>query len=132
MDLQLSGKTAVISGSSRGIGHAIARTLAGEGADVVTSAAREEIRWFLYRSWVAVAPRRTVFQALQVPERAGRLRVVSRRFVRAARRAGLHVAVWTVDDPADMTRLLDWGVRGLISDRPDLAVPLVRRWRASR
>jgi len=35
VDLQLSGKTAVISGSSRGIGHAIARTLAGEGADVV-------------------------------------------------------------------------------------------------
>ena len=38
----------------------------------------EEIRWFLYRSWVAVAPRRTAFQAFQVPETAGALRVVSR------------------------------------------------------
>lgn len=111
-----------------GFDGAVLRTARAEGADVVSSAAREEIRWFLYRSWVAVAPRRTAYQALQVPEKAGAMRVVSRRFVRAARRAGLPVAVWTVNDPADMARLLDWGVRGLISDRPDLAVPLLRRW----
>ncbi|KUL32975.1 SDR family NAD(P)-dependent oxidoreductase [Actinoplanes awajinensis] len=35
MDLQLTGKTAFISGSSRGIGYATARALAGEGVDVV-------------------------------------------------------------------------------------------------
>lgn len=107
----------------------VVRAARAEGADIVSSAAREEIRWFLYRSWIGAAPRQTVFRAFQVPEMAGRLRVVSPRFVRAARRAGIPVAVWTVDAPADMTRLLDWGVRGLISDRPDLAVPLVRQWR---
>ena len=102
-----------------------------QGPDVVSSAARNEIRWFLYRSWVAVAPRRTAFRAFQVPETSGATRVVSRRFVRAAQRAGVPVAVWTVDEPAAMERLLAWGVRGLISDRPDLAVPVVRRWKAS-
>ncbi|MGQ7296421.1 SDR family NAD(P)-dependent oxidoreductase [Quadrisphaera sp. KR29] len=35
MDLQLAGKRAFISGSTRGIGFAVARTLAGEGAAVV-------------------------------------------------------------------------------------------------
>lgn len=107
----------------------VLRAARAEGDDIVSSAAREEIRWFLYLSWVAAAPRRTRYQAFQIPEMAGRLRVVSPRFVRAARRAGVPVAVWTVDDPADMTRLLDWGVRGLISDRPDLAVPVVARWK---
>lgn len=101
------------------------------GADVTTSAAKEEIRWFLYRSWVGLAPRHVPFHAFQVPETSGVTRVVSPRFVRAARRAGLPVQVWTVDVPADMERLLAWGVGALISDRPDLAVQVVRRWRAS-
>lgn len=35
MDLQLNGKTALVTGSSKGIGEAIARTLAREGAAVV-------------------------------------------------------------------------------------------------
>lgn len=114
-----------------GFTDAVIRAARAVGADVTTSAASEEIRWFLYRSWVGMAPRRTEFRGFQVPETSGYTRVVSPRFVRAARRAGLPVQVWTVDVPSDMERLLAWGVRGLISDRPDLAVQVVRRWRAS-
>jgi glycerophosphoryl diester phosphodiesterase len=57
-----------------------------------------------------------------VPEHAGSLRVVSRRFIRHAHRAGLEVQLWTIDEAADMQRLLGWGVDALISNRPDLAV----------
>ncbi|QFZ20068.1 glycerophosphodiester phosphodiesterase [Saccharothrix syringae] len=56
----------------------------------------------------------------QVPVTQGRLRVVDGRFVRAAHRRGLEVHVWTVDDPAAMRALLDLGVDGLVTDRPDL------------
>ena len=58
--------------------------------------------------------------AFQVPETAGLLRVVTRGFVEAAHRANVPVHVWTVDDPADMHRLLDWGVDGIQTDRPDV------------
>ena len=34
---------------------------------------------------------------------------------------GLRVMPWTVNEPADMARLIAWGVDGLCTDRPDLA-----------
>lgn len=58
--------------------------------------------------------------ALQVPERHGRLRVVTPRFVAQAHQAGLQVHVWVVDERQDMDRLLDLGVDGLITDRADV------------
>ena len=69
------------------------------------------------------------YSALQVPERRGRLRVVTPGFVRAARRAGVPVQVWIVDREEDIRRLLDWGVQAIITDRPDVAVPTVAAWR---
>lgn len=45
--------------------------------------------------------------------------------VREAHALGLLVLPWTVNQPADISRLIAWGVDGLISDRPDLALGLV-------
>jgi len=42
MDLRLSGQAAIVTGSSRGIGASIARTLAREGVSVVVNYARDE------------------------------------------------------------------------------------------
>ncbi len=75
--------------------------------------------------WHVPGPRHGV-RAVQVPERYGPLRVVTRRFVATAHAAGLAVHVWTVNDPAAMVRLLDLGVDGLITDRPTLARELLQ------
>lgn len=58
--------------------------------------------------------------ALQVPTQMRGVRVVDSRLVEAAHDAGLQVHTWTVNDPDEMERLLDIGVDGLITDRPDL------------
>lgn len=58
--------------------------------------------------------------AAQVPTRIGRVEVVSPRFLRTAHRLGLHVHVWTINDAAEMNRLLDLGVDGIMTDRPDI------------
>jgi glycerophosphoryl diester phosphodiesterase len=44
----------------------------------------------------------------------------TREQVKEAQSLGLKVVVWTVNDPADMRRMIEWGVDGIISDRPDL------------
>jgi glycerophosphoryl diester phosphodiesterase len=103
-----------------------ARTLAPH---IATSASQPEARWALHRSWVRWPwmPARP-YIAFQVPERAGRLRVVSPAFVRQAHREGQRVQVWVVDTEPDAHRLFAWGVDGLISDRPDVTVPARDRW----
>jgi glycerophosphoryl diester phosphodiesterase len=96
---------------------------------IATGSSREETRLALYRSWIRWPVRSPAYRAYQVPEFAGSTRVVSPRFIRDAHAAGCVVQVWTVDEESDMLRLLDWGVDGIISDRPDLAVRVVREKR---
>ena len=95
---------------------------------VATSGGRMDVRLALYRSWINLGPGRVPYQAFQVPEISGNTRVVSPRFVKLAHRAGLVVQVWTVDEPDDIRRLLEWGVDGIISDRPDVAAQVVKDW----
>ena len=102
------------------------RTLAGLSRPVATSAGRSEIVAFLAATVlpdvVALPAARAALRdvdCLQVPERHG-VPVVSPRTVAVAHLVGRPVHVWTVDDTADMHRLLDLGVDGLVTNRADL------------
>ncbi len=59
-------------------------------------------------------------QAAQVPVRSGPVEILTPSFIDRAHELGKHVHVWTIDEPDEMTRLLDLGVDGIISDRIDL------------
>ena len=56
----------------------------------------------------------------QLPRRFGGLTVVDAALLRAAHATGREVHVWTVDLATEMNALLDLGVDGLLSDRPDV------------
>lgn len=72
--------------------------------------------------------RRARYQKIaQVPVRHGRITVVDRKLIAAARERGIEVHVWTVDDPARMHELLDLGVDGLMTDRPDVLKNVLRQ-----
>jgi glycerophosphoryl diester phosphodiesterase len=106
-------------------GHAL-RTARAYDSRIRTGAAKGETRWALYRSRVGWPLGRPTYREFQVPERSGATTIVTRRFIASAHRAGLLVKVWTVNEEADMRRLLAWGADALISDRPDLAVAVVQ------
>jgi glycerophosphoryl diester phosphodiesterase len=106
-------------------GTRVLRAVRRRAPAIATSAAREEVRWALYRSWCRWPLGATAYAGFQIPECAGSTRVVSPRFVAHAHRADLGVQVWTVDREDDARRLIGWGVDALITDRPDLIVPVI-------
>lgn len=96
--------------------------------EVATSATEPEIlpffalnKAFLDAAYPAPA------EAFQVPEYSSGLHVVTERFVRGAQRHNVDVHVWTVNEAEDMQRLLDLGVDGIITDRPDRLLALLGR-----
>lgn len=60
--------------------------------------------------------------ALQIPPAMYGIALVTPSMLRLAKRKGLEVHVWTINDPEQMRRLWSMGVQGIVTDRSDLAV----------
>jgi glycerophosphoryl diester phosphodiesterase len=95
---------------------------------VATSAAPDEIKRFvaLDKVWLegTVSPD---YLAFQVPITYHDIEVVTPAFVASARQRSVQVHVWTINEPEVMQRLLDMDVDGILTDRPDILMPLVGR-----
>lgn len=110
-----------------------AATRAGSGIRPATSAGTTTIARILValalRSDHLVRRALNGIDALQVPERRGRLRIVTPRLLEAAHRHGTEVHVWTINEESDMRRLVAMGVDGIVTDRADVALRVLRRSR---
>ncbi len=99
-----------------------------ECPEVATSASTAEVAGFLALQRTGLAssygPR---MQALQVPERAGSLHVLSAEFVASAHARNLRVHAWTVNSESDMQRLLALGLDGVMTDYPDRLLKILGR-----
>ena len=67
------------------------------------------------------------FFSLQVPEESGGITVMTPAFVKAAHERNLAVEPWTINDAETMKKLIDWGVDGIITDRPDILMEVLGR-----
>jgi len=95
---------------------------------VATSAGPDEATTFVIMNMAFLGRLYTPqAEAFQVPVRQGGIEVVTPRTVRGLRERNVLLDVWTVNDEAEMRRLLDLGVSALITDRPDLALALLGR-----
>ncbi len=66
-------------------------------------------------------------QAIQVPERLGGTQVLTKGLIDAAHSENLQVHAWTVNETADMRRLIESGVDGIMTDYPDRLLTVLGR-----
>ncbi|MER7921126.1 MULTISPECIES: glycerophosphodiester phosphodiesterase [unclassified Streptomyces] len=90
------------------------------GPRLATSFGTRGVLSLRLRSWGLPAAVRRSAVAAQVPEGQSGVPVVDARFVRAAHARGLHVHVWTINEPERVHRLLDLGVDGIMTDHIDM------------
>jgi glycerophosphoryl diester phosphodiesterase len=96
------------------------------GESLCTSMGPRAVATARVAAWSGRRMPRLGADCLQVPPAWGRLVIVDARLVRAAHRAGLQVHVWTIDEASRMHRLLDLGVDGLMTDRPEILREVLR------
>lgn len=95
--------------------------------DVLTSMTEGEVRPIVFLSLANLGGlARPAAASLQVPVSASGIPVVTKRLVREAARKNVSVQVWTINDEAEMRRLIDLGVNGIMTDRPDVLKRVLR------
>lgn len=91
--------------------------LDAERVDAARGASAEDVLAFVRSALDGAAPPAGPM-ALQVPASFRDRPLVTEPLVRHAHAHGVHVHVWTINDPAEMTRLLELGADGLVTDFP--------------
>jgi glycerophosphoryl diester phosphodiesterase len=96
--------------------------------EVMTSMTESEIRPLVLMNLFGIGHWNTPpGRALQVPVQASGLEVVTPSFIAMANRMGLTVQPWTINEEAEMRRLVAMGVHGINTDRPDLLMKVLGR-----
>jgi glycerophosphoryl diester phosphodiesterase len=99
--------------------------------EVATSASRGEVTKFvlLGKAFLSglVAPKYESIQPPYDPAESLNIRIMTKRFIREAHAKNLAVEPWTVDDPALMKQYIEWDVDGIMTDRPDLMLEVLKK-----
>lgn len=88
--------------------------------EVATSAVEDEVRLIFFAHLAGLHGLVTpAYQSLQIPERGGGFLLLTPQFIAAAHSRGLQVQPWTINDDADLRRIMALGVDGINTDFPD-------------
>ena len=97
--------------------------------EVATSASRGEVTKFVLLGKIFLSgllmPQYESIQPPYDPEESMNIPIMTQRFIQGAHAKNIAVEPWTVDDPALMKQYIEWGVDGIITDRPDLMVEVL-------
>jgi glycerophosphoryl diester phosphodiesterase len=92
---------------------------------VPVSAGKEDLQPFIAQLRLGIILYMPPVDAFQIPDYWDGKQVLTPELVQAARQRNVPVHVWTVDEVEAMKRYLDWGVDGIVTDRPDRLASLL-------
>jgi len=99
--------------------------------EVATSASRGEVTRFVLLGKVFlsgfVEPKYQSMQPPYDPKESLNIPIMTKRFIREAHAKNIKIEPWTVNDPELMKQYIEWGVDGIITDRPDLLLEILKR-----
>lgn len=91
-----------------------------EYPEAMTLATETQVRTLYVLHWLRLEHlMRTPVKGLAIPMRAGPINLATPRFVAAVRRTGIPIYFWTINEDEDMRKLIELGVDGIITDRPE-------------
>jgi len=91
---------------------------------VTTAATQSEVAQLYFRRGLYKA---IPFEYLQIPTRYFGIPLATRSFIQHANNRGIKTVYWTINDTQSMRRLIARNVSGLVTDRVDIAGPLLGR-----
>ena len=98
--------------------------------EVATSASRGEVTKFVLLGKILLSglimPQYESIQPPYDPQESMNIPIMTRRFIREAHAKNIAVEPWTVDDPELMKQYIEWGVDGIMTDRPDLMINVLK------
>jgi glycerophosphoryl diester phosphodiesterase len=98
--------------------------------EIATSASSTEVRNFVLLGKVFlsgfIAPQYQSIQPPYDPKESMNIPIMTARFIREAHAKNVKVEPWTVDDPELMRQYIEWGVDGIMTDRPDLMIEVLK------
>ena len=98
--------------------------------EVATSASRTEVRNYvlLGKAFLGgfIMPGYQTIQPPYDPEDSLGIKIMTERFIRESHAKNIRVEPWTVNDPELMSHYIEWGVDGIITDRPDLMMDVLQ------
>lgn len=116
----------LLAAAEPGIMDAVREAVARRGIDVAIGASAADVLAFV-RTALDGTPAPKGIHALQVPAEFGGRPLVTEAFVKHAHAHDIQVHVWTINPPAEMERLFDLGVDGIVSDFPGRVVEVAAR-----
>jgi glycerophosphoryl diester phosphodiesterase len=107
--------------------HDADRTAFGAYPGALSASSEQLRRYFIAHRLHLAALAPLPAHVVQMCEQWQGRRLLTPRLVRDLHRRGAHVHVWTVNEEADMERLLGWGADGIMSDFPDRLARVLHR-----